>query len=200
MRKTGGGYWWYAGGMARGLTSKQERFVAEYLVDRNATQAAIRAGYSGKTAEQIGYQLLQKASVAEALAPKIARQLDRIELKADDVIEEIRRLAMLDPAEIYTANHTLKPIPEWPAVLRACIAGIEVEEMWEGYGEDRKLVGQVSKVKFWSKVEALKLAAQYLKLVGTPSNTFNLNLLVASGDRQARIDMLLTKRIAANAA
>ena len=50
------------------LTDKQKRFVEEYLVDLNATQAAIRAGYSEKTAEQQAYQLLQKTSVSEAIA------------------------------------------------------------------------------------------------------------------------------------
>ena len=50
------------------LTAKQERFVAEYLIDLNATQAAIRAGYSEKTADQYGHQLLKKTSVAAAIA------------------------------------------------------------------------------------------------------------------------------------
>ncbi len=50
------------------LTDQQRLFVAEYLKDNNAKQAAIRAGYSKKTAEQIGYQLLQKTSVAQAIA------------------------------------------------------------------------------------------------------------------------------------
>ena len=51
----------------RKLTSRQQRFVEEYLVDLSATQAAIRAGYSPQTAEQISYQLLQKTSVSLAV-------------------------------------------------------------------------------------------------------------------------------------
>ena len=50
-----------------GLTPKQRKFVSEYLVDLNATQAAIRAGYSEKTDYRIGAELLQKTSVAEAI-------------------------------------------------------------------------------------------------------------------------------------
>ena len=50
------------------LTPKQQRFVEEYLIDLNATQAAIRAGYSEKTADSIGLQLLRKTQVAEAIA------------------------------------------------------------------------------------------------------------------------------------
>ncbi|NGP40968.1 terminase small subunit [Acinetobacter sp. GC2] len=49
------------------LTDKQQRFVDEYLIDLNATQAAIRAGYSEKTADSIGLQLLRKTQVAEAI-------------------------------------------------------------------------------------------------------------------------------------
>ncbi|ANY83325.1 hypothetical protein BB934_34035 (plasmid) [Microvirga ossetica] len=53
------------------LTDKQKRFVEDYLVDLNATQAAIRAGYSAKTAEQQAYKLLQKTSVSEAIAASV---------------------------------------------------------------------------------------------------------------------------------
>ena len=60
--------------MAARLTDKQQRFVAEYLIDLNATQAAIRAGYSAKNADKIGSQLLGKTRVAEAIqAEKTAR-------------------------------------------------------------------------------------------------------------------------------
>ena len=50
------------------MTKKQKRFVEEYLIDLNATQAAVRTGYSVKTAMEQGYQLLQKTSVQEAIA------------------------------------------------------------------------------------------------------------------------------------
>lgn len=51
----------------RGLTDKQKRFVEEYLIDLNATQAAIRAGYSKNRASELGYQLLQKTTVQQAI-------------------------------------------------------------------------------------------------------------------------------------
>lgn len=75
------------------LTTKQERFVEEYLVDLNATQAAIRAGYSSKTAEQMGYQLLQKTSVQKALREAIDERSKRTGITQEKVIEEIGKIA-----------------------------------------------------------------------------------------------------------
>lgn len=71
------------------LTAKQQRFVAEYLIDLNATQAAIRAGYSERTAEQIGYQQLQKTSVAEAIELAQLYRAEKLELTADKVLRDL---------------------------------------------------------------------------------------------------------------
>lgn len=75
------------------LTPKQQRFVAEYLKDLNATQAAIRAGYSAKTAEQQGYQLLQKTSVAEAVAEGQRQHTHEAGVTAQKVIGELSNIA-----------------------------------------------------------------------------------------------------------
>jgi phage terminase small subunit len=71
------------------LTAKQERFVAEYLIDLNATQAAIRAGYSAKTAEQQGARLLGNAKVAAAIAAGQAARAERTNITQDYVLSSI---------------------------------------------------------------------------------------------------------------
>lgn len=71
------------------LTAKQQRFVDEYLVDLNATQAAMRAGYSEKTAEQQGYQLLQKTSVAAEIQAAKDRRSERTGITSDYVLATI---------------------------------------------------------------------------------------------------------------
>ncbi len=76
-----------------GLTEKQEQFVREYLIDLNATQAAIRAGYSVKTAYRIGANLLQKSSVREAIEKAQAERAKRVELTADYVLDGLREVA-----------------------------------------------------------------------------------------------------------
>ena len=84
----------------RELTGKQKRFVEEYLCDLNATQAAIRAGYSAKTAEWIGPQLLQKTHVAAAIQEAMNKRSVRTEITADRVLREVSHMALYDPADI----------------------------------------------------------------------------------------------------
>lgn len=75
------------------MNPKQATFVREYLVDLNATQAAIRAGYSAKTAEQQGPRLLGHVEVAAAIKAGMAARAARLDLKADDVLTDIARIA-----------------------------------------------------------------------------------------------------------
>ncbi|MEP8670757.1 terminase small subunit [Enterobacter hormaechei] len=86
--------------MDDGLTAQQRLFVAEYLKDGNATQAAIRAGYSKKSAEQIGYQLLQKTSVAQAIAQQQKASIERTLGGADEVLAQMWQLATFDANQL----------------------------------------------------------------------------------------------------
>lgn len=83
-----------------GLTAQQRRFVAEYLKDGNATQAAIRSGYSKKSAEQIGYQLLQKTSVAQAIVQQQKASIARTLGSADEVLAQMWQLATFDANQL----------------------------------------------------------------------------------------------------
>lgn len=74
------------------LTPRQRRFVDEYLIDLNGTQAAIRAGYSQKTARQIGQKLLTKVDIQQAISAAQAAQQERTELTADEVIRDLREV------------------------------------------------------------------------------------------------------------
>lgn len=78
------------------LTPKQRRFVQEYLIDLNATQAAIRAGYSVKSADKIGSELLGKTRVAEAVERGMSQRAQRLQIDADWVLRRLVRLADYD--------------------------------------------------------------------------------------------------------
>lgn len=82
------------------LTPKQARFVDEYLIDLNATQAATRAGYSGKTANEQGARLLANASVTAAITARQAERSERTEITQDRVLEELWAIATADPNEL----------------------------------------------------------------------------------------------------
>ena len=75
------------------LTAKQAAFVQEYLVDLNATQAAVRAGYSRRRAGEIGYQLLQKTTVQEAIKAAMVERGDRTHITQDFVLSELYKIA-----------------------------------------------------------------------------------------------------------
>ena len=78
------------------LTDKQARFVEEYLVDLNATQAAIRAGYSEKTANEQGPRLLVNVSVSQAIAKAQLARSKRTEVTQDRVVKELAKIAFAD--------------------------------------------------------------------------------------------------------
>lgn len=82
------------------LTNKQARFVEEYLVDLNATQAAIRAGYSQKTAGWIGNQLLTKTHISECVQAAMQARSEKTGVTAERVIKELERIAFADPRSI----------------------------------------------------------------------------------------------------
>lgn len=82
------------------LTPKQALFVAEYLKDLNATQAAIRAGSKAKRAEQAGHEFLRNPDVEAAINAAMEKRANKIEVSADRVLEEIAAMAFYDPAEL----------------------------------------------------------------------------------------------------
>jgi phage terminase small subunit len=80
------------------LTDKQKRFVEEYLVDLNATQAAIRAGYSAKTAYSIGQENLRKPAIQAALARRQETYANRVEWTVEEILADLKGIAT-DPAQ-----------------------------------------------------------------------------------------------------
>jgi hypothetical protein len=82
------------------LSAKQLRFVQEYLVDLSATQAAMRAGYSAKTARSIGSENLTKPDIQNAIAVSVAEQKARLELDADEMVRMLSAIVLLDRNEL----------------------------------------------------------------------------------------------------
>lgn len=142
------------------LSAKQQRFVAEYLKDSNATQAAIRAGYSKTNARNTGSRMLTIADVASA----ITKHVQQAGITADVILGELLRIARVDIGQAYDPSGYLLPLKEMPEDVRRAIAGIDVEEMFDGSGEERRRVGNVVKVKFWDKPRSLELLGKHLKL------------------------------------
>jgi phage terminase small subunit len=145
------------------LTEKQQRFVAEYLIDLNATQAAIRAGYSAKTAGNIGYEQLGRPDIAEAIAGAKAKRSEKTGINAEWVLKRLADAADADLADLYDDAGALRPVKEWPLAWRkGLVAGVEVEELFEGRGEDRELIGRVRKVKIADRTKHIELIGKHV--------------------------------------
>lgn len=106
-----------------GLTDKQARFVKEYLIDSNATQAAIRAGYSEQTAQEQSSRLLSKVIISEAVKAGQEKKAAKLEITALDLVreyEEVRALAMTEK-QLSAANGSIAG--------KAKLLGLEVEKI-----------------------------------------------------------------------
>lgn len=169
----------------KALTPKQQRFVDEYLIDLNATQAYIRAGYSarGNVAEVNAARLLRNAQVQAAITEKMKNREKRTEITQDRVLQEYAKIAFFDPRKLFDENGQPKPISELDADTAAVIAGLDVLEEFEGSGEDRHFVGYTKKYKIADKKGALDSVARHL---GMFNDKLDLNVTGSLADRLAR--------------
>lgn len=135
------------------LTKKQKRFVEEYLIDLNATQAAIRAGYSPDTAKAIGCENLTKPNIKEYIDKAIAERSKRTGINQDRVIRELARIAFVNAANVIdTKDATIKEGTSDDDT--AAIQSVKVKS----FGED----GVEREIKLADKIKALELLGKHL--------------------------------------
>ena len=135
------------------MTKKQKRCVEEYLIDLNATQAAIRAGYSPDTAKSIGSENLTKPDIQARIAKAMAERSRRTGVNADRVIMELAKIAFVNASDVIdadTATVKADALPEDTAAIQS----VKVKT----FGED----GLVREVKMADKLKALELLGKHL--------------------------------------
>lgn len=137
------------------LTEKQQRFVEEYLIDLNATQAAIRAGYSVKTANEQGSQNLAKLSIQQAIAEQMAERSKRTGINQDRVVLELAKIALVKMTDIVDNQGRIKSDAS-PDDL-ACIESVKYKESESDTGSSVE-----REVKIASKLKALELLGKHL--------------------------------------
>ena len=137
------------------LTEKQQRFVDEYLIDLNATQAAIRAGYSVKTANEQGSQNLAKFSIQQAIAEQMAERSKRTGINQDRVVLELAKIALVKMTDIVDSQGRIKSDAS-PDDL-ACIESVKYKESESDTGSSVE-----REVKIASKLKALELLGKHL--------------------------------------
>ncbi|MGX0136321.1 terminase small subunit [Cupriavidus metallidurans] len=165
------------------LNARRAAFAREYVIDYNATQAAIRAGYSENTAQEQASRLMTNAEVQAAIAKEQKKRVARTEITQDRVLQEVARLAFLDIRKALNPDGTLKNIMELDDDTAAAIAGLEIFEEFTGKGEERTFVGYTKKIKLADKKGVLELLMRHmgmlndkLKLQGDAKNPLVLLL------------------------
>jgi len=146
------------------LTPKQERFVAEYLIDLNATQAAIRAGYSEKTATEQGSRLLTNVKVQQAIAKGQNKTAAKLEITKERIVEELAKIGFSNMLDYMRAGTDGDPYLDFSNLTReqaAALAEVTVEDFKDGRGEDARDVRRV-KFKLHDKKGALVDMAKML--------------------------------------
>ncbi len=138
------------------MTRKQDRFVKEYLIDLNATQAAIRAGYSPKTANEQGARLLANVSVQEAIAKAMAERSKRTGISQDRVIQELARIAFVNPQNVINPKDASVKADATEDDL-ACIQSVKVKTMDGAKGKSVE-----REVRLNDKMKALELLGKHL--------------------------------------
>lgn len=138
------------------MTKKQKRFVEEYLMDLNATQAAIRAGYSPDSARDIGCENLTKPNIKAAIDRAMAERSRRTGINQDRVIQEIAKLAFLNPVDVIDMDEaTVRG--EAHRDDTACIASVKVKNIPTDDGAITE-----REVKTYDKLKALELLGKHL--------------------------------------
>lgn len=151
------------------MTKKQKCFIEEYLIDLNATQAAIRAGYSPDTANEQGSRMLANVSIRACIDKAMAERSKRTGVNADRVVEELAKIAFVNPADVIdTEKATVKEdaAPEDTAAIQS----VKVKT----FGED----GIEREIKMADKLKALELLGKHIGMYQS-----NVNVQVESSPK-----------------
>lgn len=140
------------------LTDKQEAFCQEYVKDYNATQAAIRAGYSENTAQQIGSENLSKLVIRERIDEIRAEIYQRNKVTIDEIVNGLGELFRVDTTEIFDEEGNIKPIDKMSEKARKAIKSIQVQT----YTYDNGSESVKKKIELYSKLDAAEKLMKHL--------------------------------------
>lgn len=133
--------------------------MQEYLLDPNATQAAIRAGYSEKSAGRIAGQLLEKTLVRAAILEARRERSEKTKIDAAWLLKRLADEATADVADLYDDEGNLLPVKDWPLIWRqGLVAGIDIEVI----SADGVEIGKVKKLRVSDRVKRLELIGKHI--------------------------------------
>lgn len=145
-------------------TDLERKFIAEYLIDQSKTNAMIRAGSKAKEPKKSGWEMYNRPHVKYAIDWHINNLFEIAGVTVERIIREVAVVAFADMEGIYNEDGSVKAFNEWPEHCRRACSGMEIDELFEGVGDDRDQVGFTKKFKQWDKMKALELLGKYHKI------------------------------------
>lgn len=147
------------------MTKKQKLFVEEYLIDLNATQAAIRAGYSPSSARQIADENMSKHDIKNAIEKALAERSKRTGINADRIVTELAKIAFLNPSNVINFQNAsvLETADEEDL---ACISSLKIKRSSSDTGDSVE-----REIKIYDKIKALELLGKH---IGMFTDKFNV--------------------------
>lgn len=140
---------------------KHRRFVQEYLVDLDGTNAAIRAGFKSGGASTRAWHLLRRPEISLAVSLGQQEMSERVEVRQSEVLQGYLNCAFYDPANFFEENGNLKKIHDIPQAARMAISGIDVMEVGNG---EKGAVAVIKKLRFWDRLKAMDALGRHLGL------------------------------------
>lgn len=152
------------------MTPKQRLFIEEYLIDLNGTAAAIRAGYSPKTATEQASRLLSKVNIRACVEKSLAERSRRTGINQDRVIRELARVALVNPADVINMNEATV----WGDASNDDTAAIQSVKVKKIPAEDGTITER--EIRMADKIKALELLGKHL---GMFTDKLNVNAEMA---------------------
>jgi phage terminase small subunit len=145
------------------LTMKEALFIQEYLVDFNGTAAAIRAGYSVKSAAVIAYENLRKPHIRIAVDEAKRHLLEQAGFNHLQLLAILLQDLNADDNDLFDEHGCLRPREDWPIAYRkGLVAGYKVEQLYAGSGADRVAVGTITEIKMASRTDIKRMIGQHV--------------------------------------
>lgn len=142
------------------LNDRQEMFCLEFIKDLNATQAAIRAGYSKRAAQQSSSRLMSNDVIQARISDLQKNRNEELKIDANYVLKRLVEIDEMDVLDILNDDGGLKPVKDWPITWRRSLSGLEVVEMMA----DGDPVGALKKIKWPDKIKNLELLGKHISV------------------------------------
>lgn len=146
------------------LTARQEKFCQEYLLDVDATQAALRAGATTKSAARYANECLKNERVRARIAELKGQRNAVLGVDADYVLQRLLDIDKMDIADILNGDLTVKPVHEWPETWRRYLSAVDIAELTAGRGDKKEIIGVLKKIKWPDKVKNLEMLGRHVNI------------------------------------